>query len=506
MTSVSSDDRHRWSRVADLFELALAQDPAHRRQWLETACAGDAALLEDVSSLLGAHERAGSFIETPAIVTPAVDAAAPRLPSAPIGPYHVTRVIGAGGMGVVYLADDRRLGRQVALKMVTPRFAEDATRVERLRREARAAAALTHPNIATVFALEEFDGRLYMASEYVPGETLREELSRGPLSIERAVETVTTIADALASAHARGIVHRDLKPENILRTPEGTVKILDFGLAHVSGDQGMSTALTADGATLGTPGYMSPEQIRGQPIDGRSDQFALGVLLYELIAGSHPFAVVSPAATLARILEADPAPLRSLEPGDWAGQDRLDRVNAIVARSLRKHPDDRYADVAAFGAALRRIDRPEMPVASPPPAPPPRPAMWWWQFHQAAVALSYALLLIPLWRVREMAGTGIGVSLFLIGVVAAVVAGALRLHLWFAVRQYPSQWQEHRVQARAWVRGADVTYSAVLLIEGLLAARMSDPSAVLLVAAAASVAVAFVVVEPATTRAALGRH
>ena len=506
MTSVSSDDRHRWARVAELFELALAQDAAHRGRWLEAACDDDAALLEDVSSLLRAHERAGSFIEAPPTVAPAVDPAALPIPLGPIGPYHVTRIIGAGGMGVVYLADDRRLGRQVALKVVTPRFANDATRVERLRREARAAAALTHPNIATVFALEEIDGRLYMASEYVPGETLRDELARGPLSIERAIETAATIGDALASAHARGIVHRDLKPENILRTPDGTLKILDFGLAHVTDGDGVSAGLTAEGAALGTPGYMSPEQIRGQPIDGRSDQFALGVLLYELIAGNHPFAVASPAATLARILEADPAPLRPLESTDVARQDLVDRVNAIVARSLRKHPDDRYADVAAFSAALRRLDRPDA-AAAREPAPTSVPAaMWWWQFHQAAVALSYALLLIPLWRAREMSGAGVGITLFLIGVVAAVVAGALRLHLWFAVRQYPSQWHEHYVQARAWMLGADVTYSVILLIEGSIAARTSDPSAVLLVAAAASVAVAFVVIEPATTRAALGQH
>ena len=497
----SPQDRQRWRRVADLFERALTVRDADRAVWLEAACGGDAALIDDVTALLAAHERAGSFLESgPAIGTPPDPATIP-VPDAPIGPYQVIDVIGAGGMGVVYLADDSRLGRRVALKVVAPALSNDPVRIERLRREARAAASLVHPNIATVFALEEIDGRLYMASEYVPGETLRAELRRGPLPVERAVETVTAVGRALAAAHARGIVHRDLKPENIVRTPDGVVKILDFGLARTA-DGGDGPALTIEGTALGTPGYMSPEQIRGGPVDARSDQFALGVLLYELVSGTHPFRERHAAATLARVLEGDPPPLVAAPDATRRVEDLFDRINAVITRSLRKRPADRYPDVAALVAALARIEASDA-IRPTGMERAPR-ALWWWQFHQASVALSYALLLAPLWRLRHIAPAGAGVALFLAAVAAVVIAGALRLHLWFAMRQYPEQWIEQHTRARRWMRGADVAFCAVLAVMGVAAARADDPSAGLLIAAAAAVAVAFVVVEPATTRAALG--
>lgn len=505
MTRTSGRDRERWRRVADLFERALTVQDADRPAWLEAACGGDADLIDDVQSLVAAHGRAGSFLESPASLAATAARPAVAVPAAPIGPYQVIDVLGAGGMGVVYLAEDTRLGRRIALKVVAPAFASDPTRAERLRREARAAAALNHPGIATVHSLEEYDGQLYMASEYVAGETLRRELDRGPLPPDRAIATVMAVGRALAAAHAHGVVHRDLKPENIVRAPDGTVKILDFGLAQVAGAIAPGAALTADGAALGTPGYMSPEQIRGGTVDGRSDQFALGVLLYELVSGTHPFLERNAASTLARVLEGDPPALVPPAPSSTHTDELFDRINAVVTRSLRKRPADRYPDVDAFVATLERLESPLLtaPIRT---QVRPRQAAWWWQFHQAAVAASYVLLLLPVWHLRHAAASGAGMAVFIAAVAAAATAVALRLHVWFAMRQYPDQWIAQHTRARRWVRAADVTFVLALAVTGLVAARADHPSAPLLVAAAAAVAVAFLVIEPATTRAAGGRR
>ncbi len=490
-------DPHRWARITDLFERALSVREEDRPAWLVAVCGSDAALHDEVASLLRVHGHADGFISSPAGVPP-THARPAVAAGVPIGPYRVIRVIGAGGMGIVYLAEDQRLGRQVALKMVAPASGGDRDRLERLRREARVAASIAHPNIAMVFALEEYDGQLYMVSEYVAGETLRDVLARGPLPAADAIAIVVTVARALADAHARGIVHRDLKPENIVRTPDGVIKILDFGLA-ITSDQ-MGAPLTADGAALGTPAYMSPEQIRGIGVDARSDQFALGILLYELATGTHPFLARTPAATLARILEAAPDPLPLPHTQD---DEVIDRLNGVVIRCLQKRADLRYSDTAALAAALSRIGQTD---TEPARASTGRDARWWWQFHQATVAIAYTLLLIPLWRVRHMLGSEVGVPLFLLALVAAAVAGALRLHLWFAARQYPDQWWIQHRRARRWVRAADIVFAALLLADGVIAARTDDPSAPLLVAAAAVVTVAFLVIEPATTRAAHGNR
>ena len=192
-----------------------------------------------------------------------------------IGPYRIVEEIGRGGMGVVYDAEDTRLRRTVALKALPAEYARDPVRRERLTREARAAAALTHPSIATIYALEEHDGSLYLVSELVRGQTLRDELARGPLPPERLLPTLIELASGLAAAHAAGIVHRDFKPENIVRCLDGRVKILDFGLARLAANE---TRLTQTGTALGTPGYMPPEQLAGQDVDARTDVFAFGVV------------------------------------------------------------------------------------------------------------------------------------------------------------------------------------------------------------------------------------
>ena len=231
------------------------------------------------------------------------------------GPYTVLASVGAGGMGEVYRALDTRLGRQVAVKILPEAVANDPRRVARFETEARALAALSHPNILGIHDFGRSDGRLYVVTELLNGETLRERMSGEPMAWRKAVEIAAGIADGLASAHASGIVHRDLKPENVFLTADGRVKILDFGLAKVvepvSGDAVTLTspsggAVSGRGQVVGTLAYMAPEQLRGFRVDGRSDVFALGCVLYEMLSGQRPFPVVTPADTIAAILHAEP--------------------------------------------------------------------------------------------------------------------------------------------------------------------------------------------------------
>jgi serine/threonine protein kinase len=409
-------------------------------------------------------------------------------------------------MGIVYLAVDTRLGRTVALKAVPPQLAGDPIRAERLRREARATAALNHPGIATVYSLDEIDGHLYLASEYVAGDNLREVLARGPLGVERTIAVGRELTRALAAAHARGVVHRDLKPENLVLTDSGQVKILDFGLAHMLEDSERAP-LTRTGAALGTPSYMSPEQIRGAPVDPRSDLFSLGVVIYELATGTHPFRTETTPSAIASVLEDQPEPLTTRLPASKMSPAAY-ILERIVTTALAKTPDARYQTAADMAAAL---DSASVDTRSPHAGASLRPAShssrrpsarWWWQFHQAATTVAYLLLLLPVWHTRgNWTHPDLAMGMFLAGVVAVVVAGALRLHLWFASLNYEEEWAEQHRRTRFWIRLSDLLFSIVLLASGVTAIRAEAP-AVLLVAAAASVAVSSVVIEPATTRAA----
>ena len=317
-------------------------------------------MADEVRDMLRAHDRSAAFLEEPAW------AAAPELLSESavensltgrrIGPYEVREEVGRGGMGVVYAAEDVRLRRVVALKMLPPAYSRDAVARERLSREARAAAALSHPGIATIYALEDIDGDLFIASELVRGTTLRSALAAGALPRARLIDTLTQIAEALAAAHRHGIVHRDLKPENVLCTPEGRVKIVDFGIARHLTVPDANAGLTLTGAQLGTPGYMAPEQLRGRPIDARADIFAFGVMAYELATGAHPFGGSDPAALLERLVSDDPPLSRPIDP---AGLDR------IVRTCLRGDPAGRYASGLDLLDALRSLDAAE-PARSRP--------------------------------------------------------------------------------------------------------------------------------------------
>jgi len=501
-------DRREWQTINDLFHRALELPADERAAFVDQQCAGDSRLHDEVTSLLAAHGGAGEFMDRPAgdaAHLTAMFGEDPRVRvGTTIGHYRIDRVLGEGGMGVVYLAWDLRLGRAVAIKALAPRFTGDPSRRERLRREARAAAQLSHPAIATVFALEEFDDHLYIVSEYVAGETLRTELAKGALAIAEVVDIAAAMAGALAAAHDHGIVHRDLKPENVIRSASGQIKILDFGLARFSGPASSDMQLTDDGMLLGTPAYMAPEQLRGEPVDFRADQFALGVVLFELAAGAHPFASGNSASTVARILEARPANFgerrpAGAEPAMWAALD------SVIARCLEKRPDDRFASTTDLAIAVERI-RSGSPLASEHRrrvAQPP--TLRWWVFHQAAVTAAYAGLVRVLMYVLLEDEQRPGDFALLAGaVIAVLVASTLRLHLWFTHRWYPAEWRTQHRRTSSWIRIADVAFAAVLLVTAALGFGAHRHIALLLIAAAVASFLASNVIEPATTRAAFG--
>ena len=270
-----------------------------------------------------------------------------------IGAYEILGLIGAGGMGEVYRARDTRLARDVAIKVLPDQVAGDRDRLARFEREARTLASLTHPNILTIYAFETEAGLPYAVTELVEGESLRARLGRERLSAGEAVEIAATIAGALSAAHARGVVHRDMKPENVLLTPDGRVKVLDFGLAAIaspttaSAQTATANVITQPGTVLGTPGYMSPEQVRGEATDHRTDIFALGCITYELLAGKPAFVRRSVADTLSAILR-DPAPELPV-----AGIYHARELQHVIARCLEKQPDRRFQSASDLAFALR---------------------------------------------------------------------------------------------------------------------------------------------------------
>ncbi|MGE5234687.1 MAG: serine/threonine-protein kinase, partial [Acidobacteriota bacterium] len=261
-----------------------------------------------------------------------------------LGPYEVVAPLGAGGMGEVYRARDQRLERDVAVKVLPQPLAEDAAALARFEREARAVAALSHPNILAIHDFGRSDGITYVVTELLEGETLRERLRGGALSARRAVEHAAQAARGLAAVHERGIVHRDLKPENLFLTRDGHLKILDFGLAKQALEPGSTTHVagaptmtgTDPGVVLGTVGYMSPEQVRAQPADGRSDIFALGAVLFEMLTGERAFQGDTAADTMSAILREDPPALVT------AGRDLPPGLERIVRHCLEKRPEDRF--------------------------------------------------------------------------------------------------------------------------------------------------------------------
>jgi serine/threonine protein kinase/tetratricopeptide (TPR) repeat protein len=281
----------------------------------------------------------------------------PTLTGTTIGAYRILSLLGAGGMGEVYTARDRQLERDVAIKVLPEAFSHDQLRIDRFRREAQLLAALNHPNIATIHGLEEADGALYLVMELVPGQTLAERLHSGRMPLDETLRVCRQLADALGAAHQRGIAHRDIKPANIKLTPDGWVKILDFGLAKsaddaktVSVDDVPTMAMTSPGMVLGTPAYMSPEQVRGEPGGPRSDLWAYGCVLFELLAARRAFTAPTMAETIAAVLMSDP---------DWHAlpDDAPNAVRDLLRRCLDKDPQRRVQDVTEILTALDRAQR-----------------------------------------------------------------------------------------------------------------------------------------------------
>ena len=261
--------------------------------------------------------------------------------------YEVVAELGAGGMGEVYLAKDTRLDRSVALKFLPREIAKDPERRKRLETEARTASSLDHPNILTIYEIDEFEGRPFIAMAYVSGGNLKERLAQGPVAIEDAMRYAVQIASGLGAAHARGIVHRDVKPDNILLDENNRARLTDFGLAKLK----ESSGLTGRGTAVGTVGYMSPEQAQGLEVDSRSDVFSLGVLLYELFSGKRPFVAEHAAAALYSIVHEKPEPVREINP------EIPEPVAAVIDKALAKDPADRYPDARALEVDLRNIAR-----------------------------------------------------------------------------------------------------------------------------------------------------
>jgi serine/threonine protein kinase/Tol biopolymer transport system component len=361
-----------WDQVRRTFFAALERPPSERARFVDEACAGDPELRRELDSLLVSHDEAGSFLEMPAY-TPTGGArpaeAGSLVPGSRLGPYEIAAAIGSGGMGEVYRATDSRLGREVAIKVLPREMAADPDRRRRFELEARAASALNHPHIVAVYDAGLHDGVPFLVTELLDGQSLTARLAQGPLPVRKALECGVQAARGLAVAHERGIVHRDLKPANMFLTAQGQIKILDFGLAKLApGGKGLAGASaaatpTTPGLVLGTVGYMSPEQVRGEEVDARSDQFSLGCVLYELLAGAPPFRRPTMAQTMAAVLEAEPAPLTE------SSQGRTPRPVAwIVERCLAKDPHDRYSSTADLARdlelALSRLSELSLPTAA----------------------------------------------------------------------------------------------------------------------------------------------
>ncbi len=358
----------RWQQIEQLYHAALEREPAERAAFLAQACAGDEALQQEVATLLAAYEEAGSFIEKPPDdVAAGVCAAAPAselgLPSTPataasltgrtLGHYQLGALLGAGGMGEVYRARDTRLDREVAVKILPEHLAANPEALHRFEREARAVAALSHPNILAIFDFGTEHGLSYAVLELLEGQTLRQRLSGAPLPWTQAAEIGDALAEGLAAAHAKGIIHRDLKPENIFLTDAGQVKILDFGIARVKGLAAAhepSTQTTKPGTVLGTYGYMSPEQVRGETVEAPGDIFSLGCVFYEMLAGARPFARATMAETLAAILRDEPLAL-----ADSGGQELPAELARLVNRCLKKAPAERYQSARELAGELKAL-------------------------------------------------------------------------------------------------------------------------------------------------------
>src|SRR5215467_13094855 len=384
----------RFRRVEQLVSLALQRAANERAEFIREACAGEEDLRVEVESLLASHGKEDGYLaEAPTILAAQLLAESKSLAVDPfvgrvLSHYRLDERLGAGGMGVLYRATDLKLGRAVAIKLLARHLVSDETAKARFVREARAASALDHPNIATVYDIGEEEGELFIAMALYEGETLKQRLEKGRLGVKEALDLLRQVALGLEAAHRAGIVHRDIKPANVLITSTGTVKILDFGVAKLVSDSQAQT-MTQAGQAMGTMLYMSPEQLRGELVDARNDLWSLGVLAYEVLAGVSPFQTDSSAATVARILHEEPPSLATV-PGvpNWLAQ--------LVSQLLRKNPAERPQTASDL---LQRLQDGDPTGSRAAPIPARRSRLPWW----TSVVFVAGLLLasIAWWALRS---------------------------------------------------------------------------------------------------------
>ena len=431
----------RWPKVKEIFEAALAQPSAQRAAFLAGMCDGDEVLRREVESLLSSYDHAGSFMQAPA-----VEAAAESLVGLARSPadglsltagqtinhYEILSTIGKGGMGEVYLAHDTHLARKVALKLLPGEFTQDPRRIQRFQQEARAASALNHPNIITIYEIGKHNATYFIATEFIDGVTLRQKLAGGPLPINQALEFAYQIALALTVAHEAKIIHRDIKPENVMIRGDGVVKVLDFGLAKLalegtaSSDAEAATLArrteTEPGKVMGTVAYMSPEQARGLKVDGRTDIFSLGVVLYEMVAGRQPFVGATSMDVVSAILNHEPELLAQYAP------DTPRELERIVSKALRKNTEERYQTVRDLLIDLRDLKRElewqDGAGRSLPPSPADRTPS-----SQAAVATANSLSSAE-YIVTEIKRHKLGVAVALTVIILAAAVGAVAIGSW----------------------------------------------------------------------------
>ena len=354
-----------WEKVSEIFHEASELDGDERIRYLDSQCDGDDSLRREVESLLAANSKAGSFISEPVagafasrLLKGAAFAAGEML-----GHYRIIAKIGSGGMGEVYLAADTKLGRNVALKTLSPIFQDDDDFLRRFRNEARAAAALNHPHVATVYSVEEANGHTFIAMEYIEGKTLQDLIPEGGVDVETFVAWFVPVALALEHAHSRGVIHRDIKPGNIMLTNDGIVKILDFGLAYFGPPVGrdvdpLVNDVTQPGQILGTPAYMSPEQAEGKEVDHRSDIFSLGVVMYEAITGRKPFRGDSNAEVITNLTKIHPPPACDVK------SDVPQPISQLIDRCLQKRSRARFQSMQEVRALLRAAGAERTSVSS----------------------------------------------------------------------------------------------------------------------------------------------
>ena len=329
-----------WQKVKAIFNSAVELSPENRAAYLADACGANDVLRKEVEKLLDSYRS--DFMEVPA----GKDTGNGRLtPGTTVGRYEIVDLLAVGGMGKVYLASDTQLDRKVAIKVLNEKYKSHESNILRFIREAKAASALNHPNILVIHEIGESADSHYIVSEYVNGKTLREILNERKLSVSETLDITIQVASALAAAHAARIVHRDIKPENVVVRADGYVKVLDFGLAKLIPsqrsfvgveDEAVKQNKTAEGLILGTVSYMSPEQAKGESVDERTDIFSLGVVIYEMLAGSTPFAANSTSERFANLINKEPDPLSWFAPGV------SEELESIVLKALRKDRNHRY--------------------------------------------------------------------------------------------------------------------------------------------------------------------